>query len=332
MISRSRLFGRRARYRGIAAINDFWSGRTRGRACAPSSVCGAAEGCPWQRVLFRETDLFWGCLTLKWYVPGIQKGLELVELEGSWDKEETRWSKLRLGMDQGERPLFALGRKKEGMRRSHVVHGHLHVFSIRLRSSRYGGNRDTGRRGREGRTRNRGGRLGEKRKKQREAHCLGAVGGVLSNGPSSSTKSFSPQYPTPCSVQSVPSLRRDAIVSWAGTHDLEAQPATPAPTDLSLPTFVRHFSSGTLARQSYSPFRHYVCPRCSIPSIWPRYIRSPSLIFLSCFFPLIRPCRVATPRRFLRPFRTRFVLQRRVKSDWKMLAPWRIQKERERDR
>ena len=69
-------------------------------------------------------------------------------------------------MDQGERPLFALGRKKEGMRRSHVVHGHLHVFSIRLRSSRYGGNRDTGRRGREGRTRNRGGRLGEKRKKQ----------------------------------------------------------------------------------------------------------------------------------------------------------------------
>lgn len=28
-------------------------------------VCAPVDGCPWQRVLFRETDLFLGRLTLK---------------------------------------------------------------------------------------------------------------------------------------------------------------------------------------------------------------------------------------------------------------------------
>lgn len=137
------------------------------------------------------------------------------------------------------------------------------------------------------------------------------VGAVLSNGPSSSTESFSPQYSVLLHEQSVPSPRRDAIATWKFSW-----PPLHLSLSLSLPTFARHFSSGTLVRQSYSPFRHYARPGCSIPSIWPCYIRSPSLIFLSCFLPPIRSPRRAAPHRF----RTPFVLQRRVKSDWKVPA------------
>lgn len=54
-------------------------------------VCALVDGCSWQRVLFRETDLFWGRLTLKWYVSRIQKGpthpFERVE--------SRRWTKWR---------------------------------------------------------------------------------------------------------------------------------------------------------------------------------------------------------------------------------------------
>lgn len=90
-----------------------------------------------------------------------------------------------------------------------------------------------------------------------------------------------------------------------------------------LPTFVRHLSSGTLARQSYSPFRHYVRPGCSIPSIWSRYIRLLSSLSLSLFFALwlrfsnpfpLHPFPVCLTPSFLRV----------ASSQIGKCAPWRI--------
>lgn len=111
----------------------------------------------------------------------------------------------------------------------------------------------------------------------------------------------------------------------AGTHDLEAVPhSAPHP----LPTFVRHFSSGTLARQSYSPFRHYVRPGCSIPSIWSRYIRTPFLPFSLSVFrslaPILQPLSTTPVSRLSNSFFS----ARRVKSDWKVCS---VENSRERE-
>lgn len=126
----------------------------------------------------------------------------------------------------------------------------------------------------------------------------------LSYRPSSSTKSFSPQYLCACTV----SLLHSTLSSCRNSRPGTSKPVTPTPS--SLPTFARHFSSGTLARQSYSPFRHYVRPGCSIPSIWPRYIRSSFLSSLSFFLPcfLLLYC-TAPPHPFLRASLTLSVLR-----------------------
>lgn len=141
-----------------------------------------------------------------------------------------------------------------------------------------------------------------KKKKEIEAHSV--VDTFLYYRPSSSTKSFSPQYLCARTV----SLLHSTLSSCRNSRPETSKPATP--TSSSLPTFARHFSSGTLARQSYSPFRHYVRPGCSIPSIWPRYIKSSFLsslsLFLRCF--LLLYC-TAPPHPFLRASLTLSVLR-----------------------
>lgn len=74
------------------------------------------------------------------------------------------------------------------------------------------------------------------------------------SGPSSSTTPFSSSIATERMLASFLSSRfQKELTTWKLK-----------PLPLPALTFVRHFSSGTLARQSYSPFRHYVHP-ASVP-------------------------------------------------------------------
>lgn len=67
-------------FENVDSIDGFWSVEEEGIWYAWKGVRGYA-------CYFVETDLFRGCLTLKWYAPGIQKG-EGRRGEGRWCKEE----------------------------------------------------------------------------------------------------------------------------------------------------------------------------------------------------------------------------------------------------
>lgn len=206
-------------FENVDSIHGFWSVETR----RGHLVC--VEGCPWRRVLFRETDLFRGCLTLKWYAPGIQKG---VDPGGSRDKGE------REGGDARRGTCLLVRRKEESWASTCIFHS----FAIlSMRREEYVVWREI-----------EGGKKKEKeRGSGREARWKWTF--VIDDDV---VLLFSPsQYE--CSLPFVyrPASRRNS------------RPGSSNPCPPAL-TFVRHFSSGTLARQSYSPFRHYVHP-ASVP-------------------------------------------------------------------
>lgn len=177
-------------FENVDSIDGFWSVEEEGIWYAWKGVRGYA-------CYFVETDLFRGCLTLKWYAPGIQKG------EG------------RRG--EGRRCLL-VRRKKESGASTCIFHS----FAI-LSIEEY---------------------VEERRERGRER----------GSGPSSSTTPFSSSIATERMLASFLSSRfQKELTTWKLK-----------PLPLPALTFVRHFSSGTLARQSYSPFRHYVHP-ASVP-------------------------------------------------------------------
>lgn len=222
-------------------------------------VC--VEGCPWRRVLFRETDLFRGCA---WPLSDMRQ-----EYKRAWRKGDARTG----------RDVFA--RSKEGRIRGIYMYFPFVCDPLDTDREEYGVWRKEEK-----------SKEGKRKKKRKRKWSRGAMVDLRHPSPllSSSLASFRP------------ASRRN---SRPGSSTL------PSP-----PTFVRHFSSGTLARQSYSAitFIQPLFHSFNLVALYKESLSSLSLSLSSYHILSLTPSN---------SFRCRHPASSRIGK----CAPWRIGKE-----